>query len=87
MSRILDKHDPLKKLKKYKLKFKSKPWITTALQKSVSIKNKLFNDFTNKKDLTQETELHIKYKCYINILTALMKKSKQNYFTKFFQTT
>ena len=49
MSRILDKHALLKKLSKYKL----------ALQKSISIKNKLFSDFINKKDLTQKTELHI----------------------------
>ena len=69
MSRILDKHAPLKKLSKYKLKFKTKPWITTALQKSISVKNKLFSDFINKKDLTQKTELHIKYKSYRNMLS------------------
>ena len=39
MSKIIDKHAPLKKLSKYKLKFQTKPWITTALQKSISIKN------------------------------------------------
>ena len=27
MSRILGKHDPLKKLRKYKLKFKTKPFL------------------------------------------------------------
>ena len=47
MSRILDKHAPLEKLSKCKLKFKTKPWITSALQKSISIKNKLFSDFIN----------------------------------------
>ena len=79
MSRILDKHSPLKKLSKYKLKFKTKPWFTTALKKSVSIKNKLFSDFINKKDLTQKTELHIKYKSYRNKLSTLMKKVKKNF--------
>ena len=87
MSRILDKHAPLKKLSKYKLKFKTKPWITMALQKSISIKNKLFSDYINKKDLSQKTELHIKYKSYRNMLSTLMKKSKQNYFTNFLKTT
>ena len=62
MSRILDKHVPVKKLNKYKLKFKTKPRITTAMQKSISIMNELFSDFINKKDLTQKTELHIEYK-------------------------
>ena len=85
MSNIIDKHAPLKKLSKYKLKFKTKPWITMALQKSISIKNKLFSDYINKKDLSQKTELHIKYKSYRNMLSTLMKKSKQNYFTKFFE--
>ena len=69
MSRIHDKHAPLQKLSKYKLKFKTKPWITTALPKSISIKNKLFSDFINKKDLTLKTEIHIKYKSYRNMLT------------------
>ena len=52
MGKILDKHAPLKKLSKYKLKFKTKPWITTALHKSISIKDKLFRDFINKKYLS-----------------------------------
>ena len=77
MNSILDKHAPLKKLSKYKL--------SMALQKSSSIKNKLFSDLINKKDLTQKTELHIKYKSYRNMLSTLMKKSKQNYFIKFFE--
>ena len=34
----------LKKINKYKLKFKSKPWITGGLQKSISVKNKLFTN-------------------------------------------
>ena len=42
---LLDTYAPLKKNIKYKLKFKSKPWITLGLQKSISIKNKLFNKF------------------------------------------
>ena len=39
MNDLLDKHVPLKKISKYKLKFKTKPWTTAALQKSISIKN------------------------------------------------
>ena len=45
MNDILDKHDPFKKISKYKLKFKTKPWITAALQKSISIKNYLFKKY------------------------------------------
>ena len=38
---LLDTYAPRKRVKKYKLKFKSKPWVTLALQKSISVKNKL----------------------------------------------
>ena len=85
LNRILDKHAPLKKLSKYKRKFKTKPWITMALQKFISITNKLFSDYIDKKDLSQKTEFHIKYKSYKNMLSTLMKKIKRNYFTKFFE--
>ena len=54
-----------------------------AVQKSISIKNKLFSDYINKKDLSQKTEVHFKYKSYRSMLSTLMKKSRQNYFTKF----
>ena len=42
MNDLLDKCAPFKKISKYKLKLKTKPWITPALQKSISIKNSLF---------------------------------------------
>ena len=35
---LLDTYAPLKRVKKYKLTFKSKPWITLGLQKSISVK-------------------------------------------------
>ena len=44
MDSILDAHAPLKKVNKYNLKFKTKPWITPALQKSISIKNNLLKN-------------------------------------------
>ena len=46
----LDTYAPLKRINKCKLKFKSKPWIPLDLQKSISVKNKLFVNFINKKD-------------------------------------
>ena len=38
---LLDTYAPLKRINKYKLKVKSKPWITLGLQKSISVKKKL----------------------------------------------
>ena len=78
---LLDTYVPLKRINKCKLKFKSKPWI----QKSMSVKNKLLTNFINKKDPVLTEEFHTKYKKYRNLLSTLMKKSKQAYFDKYFE--
>ena len=45
---LLDTYVPLRKINKYNLKFNSKPWTTSGLQKSISVK-KLLTNFINKK--------------------------------------
>ena len=82
---LLDTYAPLKRINKYKLKFKSKPWITLGLQKSISAKNKFLKNFINKKDPVLKEEFHTKYKIYRNLLSTLMKKSKQAYYEKDFE--
>ena len=59
---LLDTYAPLKRINKYKMKFKSKPWITLGLQKSISVKNKLLKNFINKKDPVLKEEFHTNYK-------------------------
>ena len=80
---LLDTYASLKKINKYKLKFKSKPWITAGLQKSISVKNKLLTNFINKKDPILKEEFHTNYKKYRNLLSTLMNKSKQDYYDKY----
>ena len=75
----------LKEINKYKLKFKSKPWITSGLQKSIFVKNKLLTYFINKKDSILKEEFHTNYNKYRNLLCTLMKKSKQAYYDKYFE--
>ena len=82
---LLDTYAPLKWVKKYKLKFKSKPWITLGLQKSISVKNKLLTNFINKKDPILKEECHTNYKKYRNLLSTLIKKSKQAYYDRYFE--
>ena len=82
---LLDTYAPLKRINKYKLKFKSKPWITLGLQKSISVKNKLLTNFINKKDPILKEECHTNYKKYRNLLSTLMKKSKQAYYDRYFE--
>ena len=82
---LLDTYAPLKRINKYKLKFKSKPWITLGLQKSIFVKNKLLTNFINKKDLILKEEFHTDYQKYRNLFFTLMKKSKQAYYDKYFE--
>ena len=80
---LLNFYAPFKRINKYKLKLKSKSWINLGLQKSVSVKNKLFTNFNNKKDSMLKEEFHPNYKQYRNYLSTLMKKSKQAYYGKY----
>ena len=77
---IMDVHAPLKKFSKYKLKFKTKPWITPALQKSISIKNNLLKKFITAKDPQVKERYHKEYKDYRNMLSIIFKQSKTNYY-------
>ena len=85
MNMLLDTYAPLKKIDKYKLKFKCKPWISLSLQKSISVKNKLLTSFINKKDPILKEQFHINYKKYRNLLSTLVKKSKQACYDKYFE--
>ena len=72
MSGILDKHASLKKLSKYKLKFKTKPWITMALQKlflSRTTANIFNNYFSTIGEKTQAKTKH-SHKRYTGYLTS-----------------
>ena len=80
---LLDTYAPLKRISKFKLKFKSKPQITLGLQKSISVKNKLLTNFINKKDPILKEEFHTNYKKYRDLL---MKKRKQADYDKYFET-
>ena len=82
---LLDTYVPLKRINRYKMKFKSKPWITLGLQKSISVKNKLFKNFINKKDPLLKEEFHTNCKKYRNLLSTFMKKSKWAYYDKYFE--
>ena len=82
---LLDTYTPLKRVDKYKLKFKSKSWITVCLQKSISVNNKLLTNSLNKKDPILKEECHTNYKKCRNLLSTLMNKRKQAYHDKHFE--
>ena len=56
MNRLFDKHAPFKKVSKYQVKLKTKPWITAAICKSILDKNSLFKKYIKLKDHVKKTE-------------------------------
>ena len=56
---LLSNYAPLSKSNKYKLKFWSKPWITTGLQKSIPV---ILTNFVKKIDPAKKAELRLQYK-------------------------
>ena len=84
---ILDAHAPLKKVNKYKLKFKTKPWITPVLQKSVFNKNDLLKKFITAKDPQVKERYHKEYKDYRNMLSTILKQRKTNCYNNYFETS
>ena len=82
---LLDTYASLKRNNNYKLKFSSKPRVTLGLPKSISVKNKLFVNFINKKNPILKDEFYNNYKKYKNFLFTLMKKRKQVYYDRYFE--
>ena len=76
MNELLDKHAPFKKVSKYQLKLKSKPWITAAIHKSVLVKNSLFKRYIKLKDPVKNIETHDKYKFSTRVFPPGLKFAK-----------
>jgi hypothetical protein len=80
ISQIIDKHIPLKQLSICEMKFASKPWITSGLKVSISVKNKFYKKYLKTKSCYD----HSKFKYYRNKLNHLLKISKKNYYNDYF---
>ena len=85
VQKMISNHTPLCKTRKKELKFQNKPWITSGLQKSIVIKNKLFGKFTRSTNSIIKEKLHNDYKSYSNMISTLLKQSKKNYYDKYFK--
>ena len=59
---LLDTYAPLKRINKYRLKFRSKSHIILGLQKPISLKNILLASFINKANPILNEEFHTNYK-------------------------
>lgn len=70
---IIDKHIPMKKVSKKELRFKSKPWITPGIQKSIKIKNNLYKKYIKSNLMYFFT----KFKLYRNKINHFIKIGKK----------
>ena len=75
LNKIVNKHAPLKTVTKRMEKQFSKPWITSAIKRSIRIKNSLYHNGNMSK-----------YKYYRNKLTVLIRTSKQMYYHSYFNS-
>ena len=66
MNGLLENYVPFKKISKYQLKLKTKPWVTAVIHLSILFKNSLFKNFIALKDVVKKTEIQDKCKYYRN---------------------
>jgi hypothetical protein len=60
----------------------SKPWITPAIKTSIRKNNKLYKKYLK----TKSVYYHTKFKLYRNKLNHLLRVSKRNYYSNYFDT-
>lgn len=59
MKLLIDKHATYQKLNESKLKLLTIPSIINGIQDSIKIKNKLFENYIIKKDISLKNEIHV----------------------------
>ena len=62
VEKMISNDAPLRKITKREVKFQSKSWITSGLQKSIVIKNKLFGKFIKSTNSIIKEKLQNDYK-------------------------
>ena len=81
---ILNVMAPIRKLTKREQKLKINPWITTGLLKSMRDRDKLYKQFTKESDQVKKNDIFSIFKKKRNLIIALLRRSKSNYYASFF---
>ena len=84
IEKLIDEMAPMKKLTAKEIGLKQRPWITTGLLKSMSSRDKLYKDFVAEKDPLLRSEKFTSYKQKRNMVTTLLRRSKNDYYNMFF---
>ena len=77
---ILNAHAPFRILTRKQQELEQKPWITKGILISIHVKSKLYRLFKN----TQRSDVYRKFKTYRDTLNSLIRKSKKQYYKKYF---
>ena len=77
LTKITDKHAPLKKISNSQKRLLKKPWISKCLLVSIKKRHELFKSHF----LSKDPEKIKQYKIYNNKLNKVKEKAKKNYFT------
>ena len=85
INKTLDKHAPIKRVKKRESKTISKPWITRGIKTSIKKRDTLYKHIIKAKNKQQKLIKHESYKKYRNKKIELIKQSKQTYYQSYFE--
>lgn len=84
IQKLVDRHVPTGRLTKRQIKTQQKPWITSAIIKSMSKRDFYFRKFTKAKDPDSKSEFRQLFKRYRNMIVSLCRQSKTNHYTNYF---
>ena len=81
MTKIIDKHMPIRKLSAKERKQTLKPWITPLILAKIDTKNKLYKKLIK----TKSIEIQSQFNRIKNEITSLTRKSKEKYYKNYFE--
>ena len=82
---LLNVMAPLKRSTKRELRLEIRPWITKGILKSMKTRDSLYKKLTAKENLLNKQLTFENHRKYRNIIVTLLRRSKENYFQKFFE--
>ena len=80
LTKIIDKHSPLRYLNKNEIAIKAKPWLTRGILKSINIRTKYYKKYLQ----TNDEKWFDLYKLYRNKINHLLHLSKNTHYNHFF---
>ena len=85
INKTLDKHAPIKTVKKRENKTISKPWITRGIKTSIKKRDKLFKQMIKVKNKQQKLIKHESCTKCRNKIIEIIRQSKQTYYQRYFE--